>query len=122
MNTNLAAKHGYAKLGAHTRGGKDLEYDVILKVTRDLKQFGDPSTCSYPTYVKALNNNERLWNEVAAQVADDNNALPVEVRAGLFNMAQFVSRTTTALLNNKGDAQSLIEINVAVLRGLKGQG
>lgn len=78
----------------------------------------DPDT-HFTTLVRALNRNERLWTEIGVQVADSENQLPQELRAKLFFIAQFVALQTSRILKSEANVASLVEINVAVLRGLK---
>ncbi|MGH1576807.1 flagellar biosynthesis regulator FlaF [Planktotalea sp.] len=118
MTSALTAARRYSSLGEHTRNAKDLEYDLILGVTRELsKQDSD-----FPSRVKILNKNERLWIGIATQVADQNNQLEPALRARLFYMAEFVIQQTGKILSGEAGSETLVEMNVAVLRGLKGKG
>lgn len=120
MNSALAAAQRYSSLSEHTRNAKDLEYDVILEVTRELSKFSGNLEVGFPALVRALNKNERLWIEIGTQVADPENRLPDALRARLFYIAEFVSHQTDLALGGNVGVESLIEMNVAVLRGLKG--
>lgn len=120
MSNALAAARAYSTNRPHTKSYRDQEYDVFLDVTRDLKRLKAETAPSFPKLVDALNRNERLWTEIGVQVADNANELPKELRASLFYMAEFVSHQTGRLLKNEGDLESLIDVNIAVLRGLKG--
>lgn len=121
MTQAMAAARQYTALGAHTRSNRDLEYEVILGVTRDMKKAGADPMRDFPRFVAVLNKNERLWTEIGIQVADPENALDKKLRAGLFYMAEFVTHQTGKVLKSQADITSLIEVNVAVLRGLKGE-
>ena len=120
MNSATAAAQRYSSLSEHTRNAKDLEYDVILGVTRDLSSCMSAEKTDFPTLVKTLHKNERLWTAIGTQVADSSNQLDASLRARLFYMAQFVTQHTSKVLSGEAGVESLIEINVAVLRGLKG--
>ena len=121
MNSALAAAQRYSSLSEHTRNPKDLEYDVILGVTRELRSLSANSVGRFSELVKALNKNERLWIEIGTQVADPSNALSADLRARLFYMAEFVSHQTSKVLSGDAGVETLVEVNVAVLRGLKGK-
>ncbi|MGB7319150.1 MAG: flagellar biosynthesis regulator FlaF [Planktotalea sp.] len=120
MNSALTAAQRYTSLGEHTRNAKDLEYEVILGVTRDLSKHTGSDQADFPALVSSLNKNERLWIEIGTQVADPSNQLEAGLRARLFYLAGFVRHQTTEILSGKAGIESLIELNVAVLRGLKG--
>lgn len=119
MSNTMAAVQHYARHGAQTSDPRDLEYDVILGVTRNLREAIDGASSSYPAFVKALRDNERLWIEIGTQVAAPDNKLPKNLRARLFYIAEFVGKHTASVLSEGTSAQSLIDMNVALLRGLK---
>ncbi|WP_085310789.1 flagellar biosynthesis regulator FlaF [Planktotalea arctica] len=121
MNSALVAARRYSSLSEHTRSPKDLEYDVILDVTRELKSHSGAGTTKFSELARALNKNERLWIEIGTQVADPDNALSPDLRARLFYLAQFVGHQTSKVFGGSARVESLVETNVAVLRGLKGK-
>ncbi len=89
------------------------EYAVLLR--------GDLDDIEKVAAEKSLLKNERLWIEIATQVADPDNELSADVRARLFYLSEFVRFKTSKVLRAEAGLSSLIETNVAVLRGLKGQ-
>lgn len=119
MNSASAAARQYTALGEHTRNAKDLEYEVFLGVTRELSQLNARHSSNFPKLAQVLNKNERLWIEIGTQVADPDNQLDAQLRARLFYLAEFVCLQTSKILNGEAGLSSLIETNVAVLRGLK---
>lgn len=121
MSTSTLAAKNYGTLNETTRSNRDLEYDAILRVTRELKLNKNAAKAEFPRLAVALSRNERLWNEIGTQVADNANKLDVGLRARLFYISEFVAHYTGNLLRGEGDVSSLIDINVAVLRGLKGK-
>ena len=120
MSNAQAAARAYTGNQPHTKSLRDLEYDVFLGVTREMKRLHSNPNATFPQVVDALNKNERLWTEIGVQVAQDDNALPKDLRASLFYMARFVSHQTDKILQDKSGMESLIDVNVSVLRGLKG--
>ena len=122
MNSALAAAQRYSSLSEQTRHPKDLEYEVILEVTRELTAQSGGVATRFSDLVRALNKNERLWIEIGTQVADPDNALDPDLRARLFYMAEFVGHQTSKVLSGEAGIESLVEMNIAVLRGLKGRG
>lgn len=122
MTSAQLAARAYSTHGEFTRGAKDQEYDVILDVTRALSAARDRRGYDFPGFVAALNKNERLWVEIGAQVAAPDNQLPQQLRASLFYMSRFVTHHTSEIMQGSGSVQNLIEMNVAILRGLKGGG
>lgn len=119
MSSASVAARQYSVLGEHTRNAKDLEYEVFLGVTRELVQLNGGQQPDFAKRAQILNKNERLWIEIGTQVADPDNQLNADLRARLFYLAEFVSLQTSKILRGESDVSSLIETNVAVLRGLK---
>lgn len=106
--------------GAQTiRTERDTEYDVISRVTRMLRQAGPD--CRSPDATMAIHKNNELWTILASDLAHPGNSLPDEVKAGLLSLAGFVLRHGQAVLGGGGSLQPLVDINLAVMRGLRGE-
>ena len=120
MSKAQSAARAYSAHSVQTKSLRDQEYEVILEVTRQMKRLHSQKTPQFEEVIVALNKNERLWNTIGAQVADDANELPQALRAGLLYMSRFVAVQTGKVLREKSDFASLVEMNIAVLRGLKG--
>ncbi|MBB97792.1 MAG: flagellar biosynthesis regulator FlhF [Rhodobacteraceae bacterium] len=119
--TNLAAaREGYGSAAAPTRSEKSIEYDVLAQITRRLKSAAEKGPSGFSALASALHDNKRLWNVFAIDVADPNNKLPESLRARLFYLAEFTHAHTSAVLQRRAKVAPLIDINMAVLRGLRG--
>ena len=55
----------------------------------------------------------------AADVADRANGLPQDLRARIFYLAEFTDQHSSKVLSGKGKADVLVEINAAIMRGLR---
>lgn len=119
MNARLKAQNAYAAGAAPIRTTKSLEYEVIARVTHKLKSASKSQQTDFPAFAKALDDNRRLWQIFASDVASDHNGLPAAVRAQIFYLAEFTFEHTRKVLSRKETANDLIEINTAILRGLK---
>ena len=75
-----------------------------------------------PQLLEALHENRKLWRTLAIDVADKDNALPKDLRARIFYLAEFTDHHTNAVIRKKVSAVPLLEINTAILRGLKQDG
>ena len=71
--------------------------------------------------VTAIHENRRLWTILAGDVADDGNTLPEQLRAQIFYLAEFTGQHSAKVLSGKAGVEILIEINMAVMRGLRQQ-
>lgn len=122
MNATLQAQRAYAPATAPLRTPKSLEYDAIARVTHRLKQAQERMGQDFPGLVGALEHNRKLWQIFATEVASDHNGLPQALRAQIFYLAEFTFAHTRQVLGRKADASDLIEINTAIMRGLKSGG
>lgn len=119
MNALSKAEHGYGEVTRPVKPPRAIEYEVIAKVTHELKTAATRKKSDYPSFVNALHRNTKLWTTLAALVADEANALPAQLRAQIFYLAEFSSRQTAQVLAGGASIGPLLEINTAVLRGLR---
>ena len=114
MNTSLLAQNAYAPHSTSIRTHQSIEYDAFAKVTSALKKAEASADRA-----QALHQNRSLWTILASDVADPDNELPASLRAQIFYLAEFTSQHTRKVLKNEADAAVLIDINMAVMGGLR---
>jgi flagellar protein FlaF len=113
------ASTAYSSTAAPIRTAQSTEYDVFAQITRRLKSAADQGKSGFPGLAAALHDNRRLWTLLAGDVADNQNALPKSLRAQLFYLAEFTLQHTAKVLDGSSEADVLIDINTAVMRGLR---
>lgn len=116
------ALKGYAEHATSTRSGRRSEYEVIAKVTQQLRDRAVGSKTNFAAFADALHLNQKLWTALVVDVADEANPLPDELKARIIYLAEFTRHHTGRILRNKASVLPLLEINMAVLRGLKQEG
>lgn len=119
MTPQTLAQQAYAQTAAPTRTPRDTEYEAISKITHRLKAAAARKATDFGGFVQALHENRRLWSVLATGVTDADNALPNDLRARIFYLAEFTEQHSSQVLNNKAAIEPLLEINMAVLRGLR---
>jgi flagellar protein FlaF len=119
VNAFSKAQKGYSSNSVTTQTDRRSEYDLIARLTHRMRATAIEAKDSYPQYVQALHDNRKLWNALAIDVADKDNELPSQLRAQLFYLAEFTAQHTTKILKDGLSVAPLLEINLAVLRGLK---
>ncbi|MGA0614742.1 flagellar biosynthesis regulator FlaF [Paracoccus sp. KR1-242] len=102
------------------RGAKDMEYDAFSRVTRMLHLA--PRECRSDATVVAVSRNNELWTLLATDLADPANGIEDQVKAGLISLAIFSLRHGQSVLSGKATTDALIDINLAVMKGLRGEG
>lgn len=111
------AHSAYNDTSVPTKTDRSLEYDTVARVTASMKA-ATTGTNNFERIVRATNDNRRLWNFIAASVADNENMLPKQLRAQLFFLAEFVSLHTKKVLKKEAEILPLIDINISIMRGL----
>jgi flagellar protein FlaF len=96
-----------------------MEYDAVARITHRLRSEAMKGPEGFPDLVKALHDNKTLWNIFAVDVADADNQLPRELKAQIFYLAEFTSQHTTKVLARQANVAPLLEINSAILQGLR---
>lgn len=119
MNAQTLAKTAYASATGTVRSSRAVEYEVIARTTHELKQAAETKKTDFSRFAEALHKNNRLWSTLAANVADSQNALPPDLRAQIFYLAEFTQRHAAQTLAGQGSVAPLLEINTAILRGLR---
>lgn len=112
----------YAQAAAPTRTPRAAEYEVIAQITRRLSAATRRQKEDYPGFISALADNERLWSTLGADVAGEGNGLPSALRARLFYLFRFTTEHSRKIRHGTASPEVLVEINTAVLRGLRGEG
>lgn len=118
MNAQTLAQRAYGQSSQSTRTPRSTEYDLIARVTYGMRKAAQGGRVAFPDLVKALSDNQRLWTTLATDVAGNGNALPQDLRARIFYLAEFVQQHTAKVLTEDAGIKPLVEINAAILRGL----
>lgn len=121
MNATLQAQMAYGAQAETVRTPRAGEYGAFARITHRLRSAAAPDE-GMPALARAIHDNRRLWTILAADLADASNRLPLELRARLVYLAEFTRVHSGKVLSEGASVDPLIEINVAVMRGLAGDG
>jgi flagellar biosynthesis activator protein FlaF len=119
MNTASLARSAYGGARSAVRTPRQDEYAAFVHVTRRLVEASSGAARDFPALAAALHDNRRLWTALASDVATPGNALPQKLRAGIFHLAEFTRAHTRKVLAGDADAAALIDVNMAMMRGLR---
>jgi flagellar biosynthesis activator protein FlaF len=120
MTYAQTAHQTYARPEAPMRSARSIEYDILARTTQRLTAAAHRKGEDFAGFVAALHDNQRLWSTFAADVANDDNGLPRALRARLFYLFEFTETHSRNILEGYGSVDVLVDINTAVLRGLRG--
>jgi len=101
------------------RPPRDVEYDAFSRATAALRrvQTGQAG----PELTAALHLNASLWNTLLADLMSPGNQLPAGLRGDLIGLALFSVRHGLRAASGEAGVTPLIDINLAVMRGLRGE-
>lgn len=119
--TNIA-RAAYGRREAPVRTARSHEYDLLARCTQQLAMAWTRRKEDFPSLAVALSENLQLWSALAADVAESGNGLPAPLRAQLFYLYEFTAGHTRSVLDQRGSVEVLVDINTAVMRGLRGEG
>jgi flagellar protein FlaF len=116
MHPSSQVRSAYA--AAPVRSARGAEYAVFARVTQALAA-AEPR--GFAALAEAVVDNQRLWATLAEDLMGEANALPVPLRAQLVSLAEFVRRHSLAVLAGRASAEALVDINTAIMKGLRGE-
>ena len=122
MTLLAAARAAYGAPAAPIRTPRTVEYEAFARVTARIKAAAAKGKPGFADLAFALHDNRRLWTTLAADVAEADNGLPQQLRAQLFWLSEFTDVHSRQVLAGEAEAAVLVEINTAVMRGLRGEG
>jgi flagellar biosynthesis activator protein FlaF len=122
VNATTLAKTAYSAPGQPNRTARGTEYELFARITHKLKIAHSKGQAGFAAMAAALHENRRMWTVLATDVADPGNQLPKELRARLFYLAEFTAQHSSKVLSGKASAEVLIDINTAIMRGLRQEG
>ncbi|WP_031551170.1 flagellar biosynthesis regulator FlaF [Parvularcula oceani] len=109
---------GYAAAQRQTLSGRDLEREVLTRITARLAAADPDLPGGNTALFEALEDNRRLWCALAVDLAQPANFCPPALKASLLSLAAFVERQTSLVRDGGGDKAILVEINRNVASGL----
>lgn len=115
------ARTGYAQASTPIRTDRGTEYAVFAQATRRLSAVDETDRRQFPALAEAVVANQRLWAVLAEDLMGDGNRLPLPLRGQLLGLAEFVRRHSHQVLAGKASAAALVEINTAIMKGLRGE-
>jgi flagellar protein FlaF len=117
VDTTQIAQRGYSPVTAPLKSARKVEYDVVARITSRLTSA--MKTKDFNKLIHALHENRTLWRKFAMDVSHPDNLLPDDLRARLIDLSEFTEQHTRKVIRREAAATPLVEVNTAILRGLK---
>jgi len=121
VNAMHQAQSAYRTAVRPVRTPRGTEYEAFARITSRLRAAARPAA-RFRDLAAAIHDNRRLWTILASDAAGDMNHLPGELRARIVYLADFTRLHSGKVLREGAAAQPLIDINRAVMRGLREEG
>jgi flagellar protein FlaF len=122
MTPNAEARSGYAGAAQPIRSARAAEYAAFARVTHRMSAVDEADKADFPRLAAAVTDNQRLWGTLVEDLMSPGNALPAALRGQLAGLGEFVRRHGLLVLAGKASAAPLVDINAAIMRGLRGDG
>ncbi len=122
MTPQRLAQRAYQSNATPIRTPRGAEYEVFARVTHRMAGAARKGKTGFAALAEAIHENRRLWTTLALSVADRDNALPDDLRARLFYLAEFTEAHSRKVLRGKAPVAPLVEVNTAIMRGLRKEG
>ena len=113
--------NAYQAAATRSEDPRSTEYRLFAQVTRALMQASETEKTDLTTRIDALDWNRRVWTNLAADCASQDNQLPDQVRAGIISLSIFVSKQTSLIMRGQDSFETLIDINKTIMQGLAPQ-
>lgn len=119
MTPQNLARRVYTQAAGTIRTPRGAEYEAVARITHALKTSAQRGKVDFAGLASAIHDNRKLWTLLAADVADSDNGLPDDIRARILYLAEFTRQHSAKVLSAGASVRPLLEINMAILRGLK---
>lgn len=116
------ARTAYSGLASSVRTTRSMEYDLIARTTRRLRAATRRRREDFPEFAAALHENVKLWTVLAQDVAEPENSLPDDIKARIVYLYEFTMDQSRRALSAGAETEVLIDVNTAIMRGLRGGG
>ena len=118
MNVQTMAQMAYAQAATPIRTDRGTEFELFVRITRALRK-ASTAQVDFKQLSQAILENRRLWNTLAADLAEPDNPYPDELKGMILNLANFTQLHSSKVLAGKASTDTLVEINTAMMRGLR---
>lgn len=106
----------YGQIIRQTESPRDIEHRVFAQITAEMESVTPQMMPG--ERARILGRNRELWNILTFCAIDDNNQLPVELRAKIVSLGRWADGECSRVLQDNASLSGLIELNKTIMRGL----
>jgi flagellar protein FlaF len=119
MDVAAQAANGYQATQLQSHSARSIEVKLFAEITAGLVRARRAGKPGFHELVAALHRNRTLWDALLADLAHEGNGLPDPLKAELIRLGHFVRQCTARVLKWEEDVEILIDVNNAILAGLR---
>lgn len=113
-----AQAHSAYSPAAPARTPRAAEYEIFARVMHHLPAADETDRAAFPA-LAAASDNSRFWAVLAEDLTGEGDRLLGPLRGQLIGLSEFVRRHTLRVLAGQASVGPLVEINTAIMRGLR---
>ncbi|MGY6550173.1 MAG: flagellar biosynthesis regulator FlaF [Roseinatronobacter sp.] len=118
MSLHQMAAMAYADPRNANKSPRAVEYQLLAQITRRMQSAADGGATRFSALLTAVDENRTLWVEFAQDLAFPENPLPLDLKRNLVQLAGFVVNESDRIARGQAECSTLIDINIAVMKGL----
>lgn len=120
----------YKKTIKTTVDPREIERRILSRINAELGRFQERFDASDKherqkilsgSLRTTITENQTFWSAIKVDLLSPTNQMPRDLRVSIASTATFVERHSVEVLAGRGDLQTLVEINQAIMSGLAGQ-
>jgi len=120
MDQKQNALRGYGQVKRQTASDKHIELQLFSSVTGRLRAQAQKNLNRLDgEMAEAILANAKLWNVLFCDLVGPENKLAADLKNNLISLAEFTQSHTQRVLRGQAGIDILIEINSAVIEGLR---
>lgn len=108
----------YRRTSSTIASPRDAEYRAFSEATRLLMEVAGKGRKDLKALIRAVHLNRQLWGALAADCANESNALPVETRATIISLSRWVRDHSSDVVRGGESVDPLIDVNRIIMEGL----
>jgi flagellar protein FlaF len=109
--------NAYHKARAITERPRAVEHRLMTEITQEM-MGAQRAGMQAGQLMPSLHRNREVWSAFSAACGAQGNLLPNDLRAKMISLAIWVDRYTTEVICGRDSIDSLIEVNLCVIKGL----
>ncbi len=120
MDQKQNALRGYGQTKRQTASDKHIELQLFSSITARLRAEANKNPAKLTSELaETLVENAKLWNILFCDLVAPENKLALDLKTNLISLAEFTQSHTQRILRGEASLAILIEINTAIIEGLK---